>query len=362
MKETTVYQLKKFLRITSSRIENNQLFLNFGYYPESGFEVSCDDTVLNLLCHLIKPITKKQLFQNISNSKQNILQKDIDEALEKLKKSGMLEECTSLFPVTNRYDRHLTYYSMFTDEPSICQEKLKNSTVVLLGMGGIGSWISFCLAGAGVGTIIGVDHDTIELTNLTRQILYREGDVGKIKVEQAANQIKYYNSDIKFIPLNKKMESVKDIQNVISGANLVLLSADTPDFIPVLVNEACMEEKIAWSVTGYVEMHGICGPLIVPGKTACHTCYGKTNNNQFAQLSMEQQTQIYEINNRYQAPSFGPLNCFLSGFQSLEAIKYLTGYESPQTVNTRYIFNSKNMNINLQKFKRNVNCTTCGGL
>ncbi len=46
------------------------------------------------------------------------------------------------------------------------------------------------------------------------------------------------NSDIKFVPFNKKMESVKDVQNVISGANLVLLSADTPDYIPVLVNEA----------------------------------------------------------------------------------------------------------------------------
>jgi len=272
----------------------------------------------------------------------------------------MIQTGTSDCFETSRYDRHHIYYSMFSKNPWHCQDRLKNSTVVLIGMGGIGSWITYCLAGAGIGTIIGVDHDGIELTNLTRQILYSEEDIGKTKVECAAERIRRFNSEIQFIPINKKIASIEEIRQIIRGANLVLLSADTPDSIHEWVNTACIQERVAWSVTGYIEMHGICGPLVIPTETGCSQCCTQSSSHLFQHLTEEQLELIQGINQQYQAPSFGPFNCMLSGFQALEAIKYLSGYAVPETKGVRFIIHSGTMDMVREQVARNPNCDVCG--
>ena len=81
------------------------------------------------------------------------------------------------------------------------QLALRNATVVVLGSGGLGSWTMAGLACAGVGRIVAVDDDTIELSNLNRQVLYRTSDIGRRKVEVAAEALRGLNPDIDFVPL-----------------------------------------------------------------------------------------------------------------------------------------------------------------
>ena len=348
------FQLKRFIRLTSARKENQKYRLVFGYYPDSTFEVDCNDESFYVLFNLWKPITRQDLYNKVKKIKNGISYDNVDEDLKRLTKTGMLEIYSSKPVTPNRYDRHLIYYSMFSNVSEICQQKLQGSKIVLLGVGGIGSWLAYCLAGSGVGTIIGVDHDVVELTNLTRQILFDENDIGKSKVIQARKRIKKFNSQVKFVPVNKEISDTKCIREIISGTDMVLLSADTPRHIGSMVNEACVLEKIPWSVTGYIDMHGVCGPLIVPGKTACLKCSAGGTDASVDCFSEEQKRMVERFNKRYQAPSYGPFNCFLSGFQAMEAIKYLTEHEVPQTIGARFIINSKNMKTISTKGFRSV--------
>ncbi len=79
------------------------------------------------------------------------------------------------------------------------QEKLKKSRVLVAGIGGLGCYASIVLASAGIGHIRLIDHDVIEVSNLNRQILFLEKDIGKRKAEVAASLLKSYNSGIEVV-------------------------------------------------------------------------------------------------------------------------------------------------------------------
>ena len=88
-----------------------------------------------------------------------------------------------------RYDRQIMIKGIGEEG----QEKLKKARVFIAGAGGLGSPVSIYLAVAGVGTIRLADHDTVELSNLNRQILHGNGDIGKKKTDSAAEKLKKLN-------------------------------------------------------------------------------------------------------------------------------------------------------------------------
>ena len=92
----------------------------------------------------------------------------------------------------NRYIRHFNLEEIGEKG----QQKIKNSSVLIVGVGGLGSPISLYLAAAGVGRIGIIDNDIVSLSNLQRQILYSENDLGKAKVEIAKQKLLALNSDI----------------------------------------------------------------------------------------------------------------------------------------------------------------------
>src|SRR5213083_1657651 len=93
----------------------------------------------------------------------------------------------------NRYKRHLILPEVGMEG----QKKLLNAKVLVVGAGGLGCPISLYLAAAGVGTIGLVDFDTVDASNLQRQILFTTADIGKPKVEVAAQRLKALNPDVK---------------------------------------------------------------------------------------------------------------------------------------------------------------------
>lgn len=87
------------------------------------------------------------------------------------------------------------------------QVRLRDQTVVLLGMGGLGCPVALYLAAAGVGHLVLVDHDRVDLTNLHRQVLYTPEDVGMSKVQAAAKHLKTYRPDLKLTLVERRLES-----------------------------------------------------------------------------------------------------------------------------------------------------------
>ncbi|MGH4021806.1 MAG: HesA/MoeB/ThiF family protein [Pseudonocardiaceae bacterium] len=120
-----------------------------------------------------------------------------------------LEEAGVLVPTWDRgdrYDRHQLYYRMLGIEGHP-QDKLAGVTVGLIGMGGIGTHLAVHLAAARVGGLVITDGDRVELTNLTRQTLFREADVGRRKVDAAAERLVELRSDLQVDAMPQAFDS-----------------------------------------------------------------------------------------------------------------------------------------------------------
>lgn len=120
------------------------------------------------------------------------------------------------------------------------QEKLSHSSALVIGTGGLGSTMLFCLAGAGVGTIGFMDGDTVSLSNLNRQFLHFERDVGRKKVDSALEKLKAYNTTLQYVPICDVITQ-ENADAYIQNYDVVLLAVDTsaPRFI---VNDACCRQ------------------------------------------------------------------------------------------------------------------------
>ena len=120
-----------------------------------------------------------------------------------------------------RYSRHI----IMPQVGSVGQRKLIDAKVLIVGAGGLGSPIAIYLTLAGVGTVGIVDFDTVDVTNLQRQVLHYDSDIGKPKVESAVETLKAYNPETAVIaheaPLNSDnaMEIIQDYDIVINGAD-----------------------------------------------------------------------------------------------------------------------------------------------
>ncbi|MBI2378890.1 MAG: molybdopterin-synthase adenylyltransferase MoeB [Deltaproteobacteria bacterium] len=138
-----------------------------------------------------------------------------------------------------RYSRHLALPEVGAEG----QKKLLSSRVLLVGAGGLGSPVALYLAAAGVGTIGVVDPDTVDRTNLQRQILHRDADVGLAKVESAARAITELNPDVRVTLYKEKLTSDNAMRILDDGWHVV---ADGCDNFPTryLINDACVFKKV----------------------------------------------------------------------------------------------------------------------
>lgn len=138
-------------------------------------------------------------------------------------------------------DEQLLRYSRQIMLPQIDvsgQEKLLDSTVLLVGLGGLGSAAAMYLASAGVGHLILADFDTVELSNLQRQIIHRTEDIGRTKVESAAESLKKINPDITITKFAAKLDD-ESLHALLPQVDLVLDGCD--NFATrFAVNRACV--------------------------------------------------------------------------------------------------------------------------
>src|SRR6185312_22371 len=153
------------------------------------------------------------------------------------------------------------------------QYRLKTARVVLLGLGGLGSHLLYDLAALGVQDIRAVEYDKVELSNLNRQILYNESDIGKPKAQVAAEKILAFNSHLHLEVISQQLHSVDDVLNVIQNRDYVLCVADRPKSeIIQWVNEACVKQNIPLITGGLDTQRGVYY-TIIPQVTGCVECW-----------------------------------------------------------------------------------------
>ena len=149
------------------------------------------------------------------------------------------------------------------------QLKLKNAKICVIGVGGLGNPITSRLAAMGAGTLRIVDRDVIELSNLHRQTMFDENDVGHVKVEVAAKKLSQKNPDCKIEPLAVSVNEYTALE-VIQGCDVVIDALDSVDARYAL-NKACVKLGIPF-VTGAAV--GVTGQAftIIPKESACYYC------------------------------------------------------------------------------------------
>ncbi|MGH3889082.1 MAG: HesA/MoeB/ThiF family protein [Pseudonocardiaceae bacterium] len=140
------------------------------------------------------------------------------------------------------------------------QDQLAGVTVGLIGMGGIGTHLAVHLAAAGVGGLLITDGDHVELSNLTRQTLFREADVGRRKVEAAAERLCELRSDLRIDVIPQEFAGPALAAEVAVRADIVLLSADRPAEVHSWTNAACVAAGRPFSAAGYIEGSRMCRP------------------------------------------------------------------------------------------------------
>jgi molybdopterin/thiamine biosynthesis adenylyltransferase len=206
------------------------------------------------------------------------------DGLARLTAAGFLEDAGSAPPPEltarerERHSRGHDLYRWMDPEPRAngwdVQLRLRNARVLLVGLGGTGGAAALALAASGVGELRCVDPDTVELSNLNRQTLYSEADLGRPKAEAARARLRALNSDITVVARRLRITGPDDLRPLVEEAprpDLLLLCADRPDDIRRWTNRVCLSAGLPWLDAGYR------GPLATvgvhaPGRGACWEC------------------------------------------------------------------------------------------
>jgi molybdopterin-synthase adenylyltransferase len=263
--------------------------------------------------------------------------------------------------VLERFDRQLRYFSDVSPErsPSECQELLESATVAVLGVGGLGGWSALSLACCGVGKMILVDCDDVERTNLNRQVMYGEADIGRPKVEVAADRLSSLDSSLEIEALSTRLESAAAIRTVISSAQVVIDAVDWPaHYIEHWVNEACFELKIPFISMSHSPPNARVGPFYLPGSTGCYACQEKSYKRQFPLYDL-----MIERMSASPSPGavVGPACAHIGGHVSLDLMHYLTEIAPPSTLGTAFIYDLRTMGYRQERIQQEPDCTVCGG-
>ncbi|MGA9230033.1 MAG: ThiF family adenylyltransferase [Nitrosotalea sp.] len=223
------------------------------------------------------------------------------------------------------------------------QLKLKKAKACVVGVGGLGNPIVTRLVAMGIGTIRIVDRDVIELSNLHRQTMFDESDIGQVKVEVAAKKLKKMNPDtiIEALPVSVNDYTALD---VVEGCDVVIDALDSVN-ARYSLNKACIKKNIPF-VTGAAV--GVSGQVftILPHQTACYHCiFPSLDENSMPTCSTEGvHPSILSI---------------VGGIEVAEAVKIMIG-RTPTLANKLLYIDLDNLDFNTTVFNKVDECPECG--
>jgi bacteriocin biosynthesis cyclodehydratase domain-containing protein len=262
-----------------------------------------------------------------------------------------------------RFDRQLRYFSDIGSDgltPSQCQERLRDARLAVLGVGGLGGWSAWALACCGIGEMWLIDGDRVEVSNLNRQILYTESDVGRLKVEAAAERLKAFNSAMRIEATAERLESEAEIAEFIAGADIVIDAADWPAHdIERWCNAACFEAGIPYITMSHFPPVARVGPLYVPGKTGCFACQETAYRRSYPLFDIAVEQRRAQPS---PAATLGPACGMIGGQVGLEVMHHLTGLCEPSTLGTAHIYDLRTMEVKREAVVPEPGCPICGEL
>jgi hypothetical protein len=174
--------------------------------------------------------------------------------------------------LADRFSTQLEWLGTLSSQPDGHWDyfgRLRQAHVAVIGLGGAGSLLAQTLTATGVGKLTLVDGDTVESSNLVRQILYSPDQAGRLKAECMAEHLQRFSPYTDYRVLPQYVGSKQDIDDCIAGADFVAVCADAPRFVlNRWIDEACKDAK-----TPYLgALAGMVGPMYRPGSPGCFLC------------------------------------------------------------------------------------------
>ncbi len=240
----------------------------------------------------------------------------------------------------DRYDRQIT----LPEFGLAGQEALRDASVLIVGCGGLGSPSALYLASAGIGRIGLVDFDTVDISNLHRQILFTEDDLGKSKAEVAAEKLGRINPHIEIETFNSRL-SVSNVSYILKDYDYVLDGTDNFS-TRYLINDACV---MMGKINVHAAIYRFDGQLSVFGKKN-HACY---------RCVFPEPPPPELVPSCAEAGVLGVLPGLLGTMQALELIKMVTGIGTPM-LNQLVLVDTKTMSQRIISLERDPACPVCG--
>jgi len=238
-----------------------------------------------------------------------------------------------------RYARHFTLPEVGEQG----QAKLLDGKVLCIGAGGLGSPVAFYLAAAGVGTIGIIDHDTVDMSNLQRQILHTNDRVGMPKVESAQKTLNALNPEVKVIGFNERLSS-ENVMRIIKDFDIVVNGCDN---FPTryLINDACVMAKKPLVDGSIFQFEGQV-TVFYPDRGPCYRCLFPEPPPPGAAPSCAE------------AGVLGVLPGLVGCMQALEAMKLILG-AGKSLIGRMMHFETLSSEVRVLKLRRDPNCLVC---
>ena len=226
------------------------------------------------------------------------------------------------------------------------QQKLVDATVLIGGMGGLGCPAAMYLAAAGVGHLIIADDDTVELTNLQRQIAHEHRNLGESKVSSAQASLRGLNPDVCVTQIDKRLEGER-LNQAVSGADVVVDASD--NFATrFAINRSCLKNHKPLVSGAAIRMEGQVAVFDSGNpESPCYRCLYNENTEDDANCSQ----------NGVMAPLVG----IIGSVQAMETIKVITGIGNNLT-GRLLLLDATTMQWREMKLPRDPNCPACSGV
>ena len=235
----------------------------------------------------------------------------------------------------SRYERQI----LLPEIGKAGQKRLLASSALVVGCGGLGSALLYCLCGIGVGRIGFCDGDVVSLSNLNRQFLHRVADIGRNKAHSACEKLAAFAPKLQLEPYEEDLTE-ENAETIVSRYDLVVLAVDSLA-ARLIANRACIAKGKPLIDGG---IHGLRGTIFTvrPGKTACLAClYGA------------------ETPSASRVPSFAPVVTCISALEAQSAANLLLDRINP-TDGRLLLYDGVSMTTEFVSFSRNPNCPVCG--
>lgn len=240
-----------------------------------------------------------------------------------------------------RYSRHILLDELGVEG----QRRILQSRVLVVGLGGLGSPVALYLATAGVGQLTLVDHDTVDLTNLQRQIAHTQARVGQAKVESARQAVLAINPDVCIAALQERANAQR-LATLVAQADVVLDCSDNFETRQAL-NSACVRQRVPLVSGAAIRFDGQLA--VYDPRHAGSPCYACV----FPPDTQFEETRCATMG------VFAPLVGIIGSMQAAEALKLLSGAGHP-AVGRLLMLDGRDMRWTDIRLPRNPHCPVCG--